>query len=298
MKSIRDVLREEISFFFVSPALLWQILFLYVPLAAILVFSFLSTESLDGMLSMWTLEHYAKVLTPVYFKVIFHSFILALCTMVLCLLIAYPVAYFLALRIKRFAGVLLFLLILPSWTNFIVQVYAWFFLLGSGAFFSEFSGLLNTYAATLIGMVYCFIPFMIFPLYAILEKFDQRLLEASADLGANRWQTFWKVTFPLTLPGVYAGCLLVFVPAFGEFAIPLLLGGAKNSYFGNVVSDTFLISRDWATGFAFATVGVLFLLSVIMCCSAVMRLWSIVSDKRKKNAYRAGIQDSSHDIWG
>ena len=297
IKNLRDIFRREFSFFCLFPALMWQFIFLYLPLAAILLFSFSNYAQTGKIFTSWTLVHYTKVLQPIYIKVIFHSLLLALLTAICCFLISYPVAYFIALKVRRFRAALLLLLILPSWTNFIVQVYAWFFLLGRGGVFSsflykigfvqEFPQLLNTYFSALVGMVYCYLPFMIFPIFAILEKIDKRLLEASADLGAGRFETLRNVTLPLSMQGIYAGFLLVFVPAFGEFAIPLLLGGAKNVYFGSVISDMFLISRDWATGFALASVGILFLVSFLACISAVLNLFRVLQRYRRKRFERS-----------
>lgn len=215
----------------------------------------------------FSLEHYARIIDSLYLFVILNSFITGLITMVICLLIAYPVAYFLALKVpKRFRTFLLCSIIFPSWTSLIVQIYAWFFLLDRNGFLVRWLyawhiipdsfHILNSYIAIIIGMVSCFLPFMILPLYAMIEKIDHHLLEASADLGANRWQTLQHVIFPLSLPGVYAGCLLVFIPSFGEFAIPTLLGGSRDLFWGNIIVDKFLRSRDWASGSAFALLGV------------------------------------------
>ena len=186
---------------------------------------------------------------------------MALFTALSCLAIAYPVAYFLALRVKRYKNFLLFLFTLPFWTNFLVLVYAWFFLL-------EYNGLINTllmkvgfisqplhmansFFAIGIVMVYCYVPFMLMPLYAVLEKFDPRLIESSFDLGANSWQTFKKVVLPASLPGIRTGFFLVFVPSFGEFAIPALLGGSKYMFVGSLISYYFLMARNIYLGAAF-----------------------------------------------
>jgi spermidine/putrescine transport system permease protein len=193
---------------------------------------------------------------------------LAITTSLICFILAYPLAYTLAIKIdKKFRMFLLFLLILPSWTSIVVQVYAWFFLLEKNGFLTQFlyrAGvisenfhLLNNYFTILIGMVSTYLPFMVFPIYAVLERMDKRLLEASADLGANKIETFKRVIFPLSLPGVSAGFLLVFIPSFGEFAIPSLLGGSKYAFWGSVIVDRFLRSRDWRAGAALAVLGIL-----------------------------------------
>ena len=190
-----------------------------------------------------------------------------------CLLIAYPLALSIARSRKRYRNLLVLLVILPFWSNFLIRVYAWIIILGPQSVFVgalnsmlELAGLgpvrlLYTPAAVVIGMVYVHLPFMVLPLYANLEKHDPSLLDAAQDLGAGAWQRFWKVTFPLSLPGVYAGAALVFIPAFGMFAIPDILGGTSGTMIGNVIKQQFLDSRDWPFGSA---------LSIVLTIVAVM----------------------------
>ncbi len=271
MKFLRDILREELPFFLATPAILWQIFFLYIPFLMMIVFSFMSfTDS--GFQYSLTLSHYLRLLKPVYLKIIISSFSLALLTSGLCLLIGYPVAYFIAIKVRKWRMLLLLLIIIPSWANLIVQVYAWFFLLDPNGILNNLLfafGMiskplrtLNTIYAILIGMVYVFLPFMILPIYAVVSKMNKRLLEASSDLGASRTTTFIKIIIPLSMPGIYTGFLLVFIPVFGEFAIPTLLGGSKNAFWGTVIVEKFLVLRDWASGFAFAWSGIVF---IILC---------------------------------
>lgn len=269
MKFIKRILQEEFPFLFAAPALIWQIFFLYMPLAVIIFFSFVNYSELYGWLGL-TFTHHLRVFKPIYIKVIFNSLGLAFFTATICFFVAYPIAYFLAFKVKRFKTLLLFLLVLPSWSNIIVEVYAWYFLLEKRGLISKllyYTGLIskpthmiNNYFAILVGMVYCFLPFMILPIYIILERMDKNLFEASADLGANKFNTFRRVVFPISLPGVYAGFLLVFVPAFGEYVVPLFLGGAKGAFWGTVIVDKFILLRDWGSGFAFASMGILFLI--------------------------------------
>jgi spermidine/putrescine transport system permease protein len=271
MKFIRRLFKQEFPFAFATPILLWQFIFFFVPLSAIFALSFFKFDSVAQRL-VFTLEHYVRILQPIYIKVILSSFILATLTTSLCLLIAYPLAYYLSFKIKRFQTAFLFLLILPSWTNLIVQIYAWFFVLEKGGVLSNlfyFLGitknpehLVSNYYATLAATVYCYIPFMILPLYSILVKIDWRLIEASADLGANRFVTLKRVIFPLSAPGVFVGSLLVFASSFGEYVIPDLLGGARHMFWGTLIVQKFLISRDWASGFAFVAAGILFMAMV------------------------------------
>jgi len=267
MKKIKDIFTQEIPFFFICPALLWQVLFLYVPLFVLLLNSLLVYLPETGKIS-FGLQHYKNVLQPFSLRILGNSFVLALETTLICLLIAYPLAYFLTFKVKRYRTFGMLLVILPSWTSFIVQIYAWFFLLKKDGMISQFlyhvgifnnpMHILNNHFAMLIGMVYCFLPFMVLPIYAVLEKIDRDLLEASADLGATRWMTIFKVIFPLSLRGLGAGLFLVFVPAFGEFVIPEFLGGSKKMYWGNIIVSKFLDYRDWHAGAAAAYSGILF----------------------------------------
>ncbi|PCI74395.1 spermidine/putrescine ABC transporter permease [Candidatus Dependentiae bacterium] len=251
---------KKIDLFLAYPALVWQGYFLYIPLLVMIWFSFFELETYR-----FTLKHYSEFLDFVYLEIIFRSFWYSVMTSIICLILGYPLAYFLALKTSTYRLPLLFLLVLPSWTNIIVQMYAWFFLLQKNGFLYKVllflniiapdTRLLNTTAATLFGLVYCFLPFMTLPLYAVIEKLDIRLLEASADLGATKTQTFWRVVFPLSWPGIVAGTLLVFIPTFGEFAIPELLGGSKRLVWGMLIVNKFLIDRDFSGGAALTYLG-------------------------------------------
>ena len=237
-----------------------------------------------------------------YIKIIFGSLFLALLNTAICFLIAYPVAYYLALKVRRrYKTLLLFSLILPSWISLIVQVYAWFFLLEKNSLISRFLQiigvisptyhLLNNYFTIVLGMVSCYLPFMILPIYAVLEKMDKTYLEASADLGADRIQTFKRIIFPLSLPGVYAGGLLVFIPSFGEYAIPTLLGGSKYVFWGSVIVDKFLRSRDWRIGAALVIIGVMFPVMLMMMSFFVSKLIKLLRERSVKK------QSSSSGVW-
>ncbi len=278
MKQLKKILAEEISFVLACPAVLWQVLFLFLPLAVLLFYSVVDCDN-----KTFTFFYYAQIFKSSYFKVIMHSFGMAFMTAIITLVVAYPVAYFLAFKVsKKLRMFLLFTLILPSWTSLIVQVYAWFFLFDRQGFLSQFLywlgmpqgfALLNSYFSIMVGMVAVYLPFMILPLFAVIEKMDKRLIEASADLGANRYETLKRVIFPLSLPGIYSGFLLVFIPAFGEFAIPTLLGGSKIVLWGNLIVEKFLLSRDWQSGAAFACFGVIFpvmIITVIYVCGRII----------------------------
>jgi len=265
MRKLREALQEQVTFTFLTPAILWQLLFLYVPLLVLFVYSISSV--VDGHF-IFTLSHYKALLQPFSLKIFGNSFFLAFETTLICLAIAFPVAYYLVFRIKCLRTFFLMLIILPSWTSLIIQIYAWFFLLKKDGWINHMLStfglistpehMLNSHFAMLIGMVYCYLPFMVLPIYAVLEKIDYRMIEASADLGASRWETIWKVVLPLSRSGVIAGLFLVFIPAFGEFAIPEFLGGSKKLFWGNVIVSKFLDYRDWHSGAAVTYSGLVF----------------------------------------
>lgn len=254
----KEIIARELPFLFSLPALLWQFLFFFVPLMTVIYFS---VHLADGPWWRLTGIYFFDLLDLAHARIILRSLLLAVGNALLCLTCAYPIAYFLALYVKRGKGALLFLLTLPFWTNFLVQVYAWFFLLERNGLINNFLlklgiisqplNMVNSLFAVSVVMLYCYLPFMIMPLYSILEKLDHSLLEASSDLGASARQTFLRVTVPLSMPGIKTGLLLVFVPSFGEFAIPALLGGGKDFMVGSLISYYFLVARDSALGAAF-----------------------------------------------
>ena len=260
---------SELPFSIGAPAMIWQVLFFYLPLAILLVSSLAKFSEAD-IFEGFTFEKISFFLRPLYLKVILSSFMLALGNAILCLLIAYPLAYFLAFTGKRYKNFFLFLLIVPFWTNFLLHVYAWFFVLEKDGFLNNIlrgMGLihdpilmLNTPFAIMIMMVYYYLPFMVLPIYSSLERFDYRLIEASLDLGATWMQTFRRIILPLTLGGVRSGVFLVFIPSFGEFAIPELMGGDKIMFVGSVVSHFILGEQTGSLGAAFTVVASIFLL--------------------------------------
>ncbi len=278
--NIKKVIQQELPFFFAAPAVVWQVLFLYIPLLVVFVTSFFQEWSLHNLFSLITLHNYKAVCDWVHLKIIVRSLGLACTNATICLLCAYPVAYYIAFHVKRWRNFFLFLLTIPFWTNFLVHVYAWLYLV-------EYSGLINTFLlnmhiisvplkimntmkAVYIVMLYCYFPFMIMPLYSILERIDPRLIESSCDLGATPWKTFLRVTFPLSLPGIKTGFFLVFVPSFGEFAIPALLDGSRNMFVGTLISHYFLVAQDPFTGAAFTFVSALFLIAAIVIIRGAM----------------------------
>jgi spermidine/putrescine transport system permease protein len=239
-----------------APTFLWFLFMLILPLVVILVFSFGERAAVGGYAGGFTFEHYANLSSRL--KAFQNTMTIAPLGTLLCLLVAYPLAYYLALRVsKKFKMILLVLVIVPFWTSLLVRTYAWIFILGGRGIptLLEFIGfedvsLINTQGAVLIGIVYGYLPLMVFPIFVSLEKLDRRLLEASNDLGASPLKTFWQVTLPLSMPGIATGCMLVFILLMGEFLIPAFLGGGKVYFIGNALVDLFLQSRNWPFGAA------------------------------------------------
>lgn len=268
-KFLSKISTSYIPFSLGTPAVLLQLLFFYLPLLLIIVTSFVNVSEL-GHFEGVTLKKITLFLSPTYMKVILSSILLGLATASICLLIAYPLAYFMAMQGRRYKNLLLFLLVIPFWTNFLLHVYAWFFVLErEGLINSILMGIgliqepihfLNSMFSIMIMMVYYYLPFMVLPIYSSLEKFEYKLIEASMDLGASWFQTFRRIMLPLTIGGIRAGFFLVYIPAFGEFAIPELMGGDKYMFVGSVVSHYILGDQTGSLGAAFTVVACLCLL--------------------------------------
>jgi len=269
IKFLQKTPTSELPYAIGVPAMIWQVLFFYLPLAILAVSSILAISE-TGAIEGITFSKIQFFLNPLYLKVIASSFLLALSNAVLCLLIAYPLAYFLAFAGKKYNNFFLFLLIVPFWTNFLLHVYAWFFVLEKQGFLNNLLtalGLmhtpvsyLNTPFAIMIMMVYYYLPFMVMPLYSSLERMDMRVIEASYDLGASWQQTLRRVILPLTKRGLKAGFFLVYIPSFGEFAIPELMGGDRFMFVGSVVANYILGDETGSLGAAFTVVSSIFLL--------------------------------------
>ncbi len=281
MTTKKAFVQKENSFFWGMIALIWQALFFYLPLSFLLTTSFVKYLSSTGA-SYFSLDYYLYLFQPVYGFILMRSLLVASCTVLVTLAIAYPVAYYLALKVSdRWKNILFALLILPFWTNFLLLVYSWYFLLENDGLVNMvllklglISGplhLMNTTGAIYFGMFYCYLPFMLLPLYSSLEKLDPRLLEASADLGASFWQTLRNIIIPLTTSGIKTGALLVFVPAFGEFVIPALLGGDRTMYVGSVITHYFLTVRNVPLGSAFTCMSALVLVVFVTVVFKVFR---------------------------
>ena len=240
------------------PTGLWFLFLLVLPLAVVFVFSFGERAPAGGYTPSFTLAQYANL--PARFTAFKNTMTLAPLGTVACLFVAYPLAYFLAIKASpRFKMLLLVLVILPFWTSFLIRTYAWMFILGGRGVpaLIEWLGfepvrLIYTRGAVLLGIIYGYLPLMVFPIFVSLEKLDKGLLEASDDLGASPARTFLQVTLPLSAPGVITGCMLVFILLMGEFLIPAILGGGMVFFVGNALVDLFLQSRNWPFGSAVA----------------------------------------------
>lgn len=238
----------------------WLLLFVFLPNLMIIATSFLTRDHASLVSLVFTLENYARLFDPLYFQVLWHSVFMAGTATLICLVVGYPFAFIIAQLPARWRPFLLFLVIVPFWTNSLIRTYALKVVLGTkGLLNNALLGLglidqplriMFTEMAVIIGLVYILLPFMILPLYSAIEKLDGRLLEAARDLGAGAWSRLVRVILPLTMPGIVAGCLLVFLPAMGMFYISDLLGGAKNLLIGNIIKTQFLNIRDWPFGSA------------------------------------------------
>ena len=242
-----------------GPGTLWLLAFFLVPILIMLAYSLMPRGIYGGVEPGLTLEHYRRFFDPLYLDILRRTFVWSAGCTAISLLLGYPVAYVIA-RAGRWKNILLFLVVLPFWTSFLVRTFAMIFLMRD-------TGLVNTWLlkleligepvtmlytpfAVMVGLVYGFLPFMILPIYASLEKLDLSLLEAAEVLGARPFERFRRVTLPLSMPGVVAGCLLVFVPALGSFLTADLLGGAKQLMIGNLVQNQFSAARNWPFGSA------------------------------------------------
>lgn len=254
------------------PYIAWAAIMLVLPMALIGLYSF--TDSGNSIISFsFTLEHYMKFFTdPDFLLILWRSISIAIKTTILCLLLGYPTAYFIARSKERTQNLLVLAITVPTWINMLVRTYAWIGLLSEGGLFQKllsFLGLggtelLYTEGAVLLGTVYNFVPFMILQINTSLCKMDRSLLEASADLGASPLQTFLKVTLPLSLPGVVNGITLVFLPAVSSFFIPKLLGGGQYFLIGNLIENQFITVGEWNFGSAISMIMAMIMMLLMM----------------------------------
>ncbi len=277
-----------------GPPFIFLLLFFLLPAVIMLVASFRYPGEFGGLAPLAspdpnvlhgvTLETYRFFFSDViYALILLKSFLMALATTLICLLLAYPVALLIARSPKKRRDLMVLLVILPFASSFLIRVYSWMILLGPQAYLSRavngFLGMLGISPvhllfspfAVLIALVYVHLPFMVLPLYTNLEKHDPVLLDAAQDCGASAWQRFWRVTFPLSLPGIFSGAVLVFIPVLGIFAIPDILGGTGDMLIGNVIKEQFLVTRDWPFG---STLSIMLTLTVLLCVWVAAKLGS------------------------
>lgn len=238
----------------------WLSLFVFIPNLIVIATSFLSRDEANYIKMVFTLDNYIRLFEPLYAQVLLHSLNMAFIATFFCLILGYPFAFILTRLPQKLRPVMLFLLIVPFWTNSLIRIYGLKIFLSTRGYFNDFllwTGLIDkplkimyTQEAVILGLIYILLPFMVLPLYSSIEKLDRSYLEAAKDLGANKFRTFIKIIIPLTMPGIIAGCLLVFLPALGLFYVSDLMGGAKNLLIGNVIKSQFLNTRDWPFGAA------------------------------------------------
>ena len=261
------------------PYIVWAILMLLIPMGLIAFYSF-SKQGNDIIPFSLCLDNYAKFFTdPDFLLILWRSIFIAIKTTVICLLIGYPVAYFISGSSKKVQNILVLCITLSMWINMLVRTYAWIGLLSEGGFIQQilsFIGLgeqelLYSEGAVLLGMVYNFLPFMILQINTSLCKMDHSLLDAGADLGANKFQAFWRITFPLSMPGVINGITLVFLPAVSSFFIPKLLGGGQYFLIGNLIENQFITAGEWNFGSAISMIMAIIMIVMMFAVSKVER---------------------------
>lgn len=271
-QAIKKAIEKDSSFFLMAPAVVWQALFFMIPLVLVVSLSFF-LECEHSLFSQLSLQNFKTILLWPQFCIIVRSLVLASVTAFGTLLFAYPAAYFIAQHVVKFKTFFIFLLSIPFLINLLVQVYSWYFILEkygvlnktlqSLGLIHESQDLLSGKFAVFLVMFHVYLPFMLMPIYSILEKLDKRYIEASSDLGASWFETFTHVILPLSMPGIRSGFFLVLVTSFGEYVIPALLGGMKQFYVGTLISEYFFIGKEWHVGAAFIVFSCICLLVTI-----------------------------------
>lgn len=249
--------------------LVWAGVFIILPLILILLYSFNGSESIAFDNFTFSLRNYQRFFEPIYLKMLGITLLIAFLATLGCLLIGYPVAYIISRMDENVASSLIFVFIMPMWINLLLRTYGWITLLGRNGVLNRFLvslgmdplGIMYTPTAVVLGMIYEFLPFMVIQIYNALRKVDPKLIEAALDLGANRKTVFKKVTFPLSLPGVYTGIIMVFIPAISTFVVSNLLGGQKVYMIGNLIDQQFTFTGNW--GFGSATAIILMLILIL-----------------------------------
>lgn len=283
------------KYFILSPYI-WLVLFFFIPLAIIFKISISVSEwgmppyqdifvNNDGFKINITLENYFYILSDFYYiRSFLNSIVLAFISTFFCILIGFPLAFYIATSDIKLRNILLILVIIPFWSSFLLRVYAWKIILQNNGILnlillklgiiSEPLQLLYNQYAVIMGIVYTYLPLMILPLYGYLNKFDLNLIDASKDLGLNRIKSFFRVILPLSLPGIIAGSLLVFIPVVGEFIIPEMLGGSDKLYYGKILWEEFFVNRNWPGASALAFTGIIVLVLPIIIFQMIYSKWT------------------------
>jgi spermidine/putrescine transport system permease protein len=261
----------------------WYVFLLVMPLLIVIIFSFGERSRIGGYAGGFTFDNFATAWTNS--SPFTTSLFMSIGGTVLCLLVGLPLAYYIATRAGRRKSLLIILLVIPFWTSFLVRTYAWLMILGPtgmAGFVGDLIGdpnyrILGTPVAVLLGVVYGYLPLMVFPIYVTLERMDRTLVEASKDLGAGRWATFRQITLPIILPGLITGSILVFIPMMGEYVIPQILGYGRTYLIGNALVNEFLTARDWPGGAAKAVT-----LIIVMLVAISFYLWFVNRGRRDR----------------
>lgn len=282
--------------YFVFSPYIWLVLFFFIPLAIIFKISISVSEwgmppyqdifvNNDGFKINITFENYVYILSDFYYiRSFLNSIVLAFISTFFCILIGFPLAFYIATSDIKLRNILLILVIIPFWSSFLLRVYAWKIILQNNGILnlillklgiiSEPLQLLYNQYAVIMGIVYTYLPLMILPLYGYLNKFDLNLIDASKDLGLNRIKSFFRVILPLSLPGIIAGSLLVFIPVVGEFIIPEMLGGSDKLYYGKILWEEFFVNRNWPGASALAFTGIIVLVLPIIIFQIIYLKWT------------------------
>jgi spermidine/putrescine transport system permease protein len=272
---------RQLGWFWSLPGLIFLTIFAAFPVISMLFMSVLTAGRFGGVTTPFTLNNLVRATDQTFLKVIFTSILIATATALLSLLIGFPTALFISRLSRKWQIILIIAIILPYWTNFLVRTYAWLVLLNNEGIINKFLkniGLIDqpiemlyTPLAVIVGMTYLYLPLMILPIYAALEKVDKNLVEASVDLGSSAWKSLRTISIPLAMPGILIGLIFVFVPSMGNFVVPELLGGGKTVMIGNLVRDQFLKARDWPFGATFALILTIILVILISIQSRVSK---------------------------
>lgn len=257
-----------------GPVTFWMLVFVLLPLIYVVIISFMRRDAFGGIEYEFTFSNYTEILQPVYLKVIWKSIKLAFFTTAICILIGYPLAYYIARKPSRFAAKLLMLVMIPFWTNTLVRLYSINLMGRPNGFLSNFLihmgiiskplDILYSDGIVIAGLLISMLPFAVLPLYASIEKLDKAYLEASSDLGARPVVTLWRITIPLTLPGIVAAVILVFIPSLGMYYVPEALGGGKVMLIGSLIRNQFLVTKNWPFGAS---------LSILLVLITLLMLW-------------------------